>query len=207
MNALIWLGLYFLPFTSTQASPFGPEHDLVRDHSLVLLRDWVVVAPADETLDREDGVFRIGDALPLGGLADENFPAVREGNHRRRRSGALGILDHLGRVAFHDGDARVGRSEIDPDCLGHDESPVQRVLRGGAREIERASHLLRSARHHQSLRAARRRSDGHAPSGRSARNTSPGPQGQAASLTSIFLASLRAGFGMVIFNTPFDMVA
>ncbi len=42
---------------------------------------------------------------------------------------------------------------------------------------------------------------------RSARNTSPGPQGQAASLTSIFLASLRAGFGMVIFNTPFDMVA
>ena len=24
MKALIWLGLYFLPFTSTQASPFGP---------------------------------------------------------------------------------------------------------------------------------------------------------------------------------------
>ena len=109
-------------------------HDLVRDHSHVLLRDRVVVAPADQTLDREDGVFRIGDALPLGGLADENLAAVREGNHRRRRSCALGILDHFGLVAFHDGNARVGRSEIDPDCLGHDESPVQRVLRGGARD-------------------------------------------------------------------------
>ncbi|MEA2904399.1 MAG: hypothetical protein QOI12_1786 [Alphaproteobacteria bacterium] len=34
-----------------------------------------------------------------------------------------------------------------------------------------------------------------------------GPQGQAASLTSIFLDSGFAGFGIVIFRTPFDMVA
>jgi len=33
------------------------------------------------------------------------------------------------------------------------------------------------------------------------------PLGQAASLTSIFLAWLRAGFGMVTFKTPFDNVA
>ena len=182
-------------------------HDLVRDHSLVLLRDRVVIAPADEPLDREDGVFRIGDALPLGGLTDENLPAVCEGNHGGRRSCALGILDHFGRVAFHDGNARVGRSEIDPDCLGHDESPVQRMLRGGARDDRtcQPSAAARRGTISPSARLARRR--GRAPSGRSARNTSPGPQGQAASLTSIFLASLRAGFGMVIFNTPFDMVA
>ena len=178
-------------------------HDLVGDHSLVLLRDRVVVAPADQTLDREDGVLRIGDALPLGGLADQNFAAVREGDHRRRGPRALGILDHLGRVALHDGDARVGRSEIDPDCLGHDESPVQRDAAGRARAIECAGRCRR--RGNQSLRGALR--SGTCSVGRIARNTSPGPQGQAASLTSIFLASLRAGFGMVIFNTPFDMVA
>jgi hypothetical protein len=33
------------------------------------------------------------------------------------------------------------------------------------------------------------------------------PQGQAASLTSIFAAELRTGFGIVTFRTPFDMVA
>ena len=149
--------------------------DLVRDHSLVLLRDRVVVAPADQALDREDGVFRIGDALPLGGLADENFAAIGEGNHRRRRPCALGILDHLGLVAFHHGDARVGRSEIDPDCLGHDESPVQRMLRGGARDdrmcrpsaaLGAASSVLRPRTGTRSVREERPE---HVPAGRRVR--------------------------------------
>ena len=85
--------------------------------------------------------------------------------------------------------------------------------------IERASHLPRPARHRKSFgRECSARCQERVPDDclRSrwsvlrqggAPGTRPRAASQAASLTSIFLASLRAGFGMVIFNTPFDMVA
>jgi hypothetical protein len=34
-------------------------------------------AAADQALDGEDGVFGVGDGLPLGGLADEAFVSVK----------------------------------------------------------------------------------------------------------------------------------
>ena len=97
--------------------------DLVRDHALVFLRHRVVVAPADQALDRKDRVLGIGDALPLRRLPDEDFAGIGKGDHRRRRPRALRILDDLRLVAFHHGDARIGRSEIDSNCLSHDVSP------------------------------------------------------------------------------------
>src|SRR5260370_5443953 len=87
--------------------------------------------------------------------------------------------------------------------------------------IERASHLPRPARHgtvSPSGANVRRGAQERVPDDclRSrwsvlrqggAPGTRPRAASQAASLTSIFLGSLRAGFGMVIFNTPFDMEA
>ena len=93
--------------------------DLVGDELLVLLDHRVVVAPADQALDREDGLFRIGDRLALGRLADETLAIVGEGDDRRGGARTLGVLDDFGRRAFHDGDAGIGSAEVDADDLSH----------------------------------------------------------------------------------------
>ena len=93
--------------------------DLVGDELLVLLDHRVVVAAADQALDREEGALGIGDRLALGRLADEALAVVGEGDDRRRGAHALGVLDDLRRLAIHDGDARIGGAEIDPDDLSH----------------------------------------------------------------------------------------
>src|SRR5258705_6820341 len=67
----------------------------------------------------------------------------------------------------------------------------------GDRCAERAGSVLPRAR----------RESGNVLAGRTPRARSPGAARQAASLTSIFLASERAGLGIVIFRTPFDIVA
>jgi hypothetical protein len=56
----------------------------------------IVVAAADQALDREQGVLGVGDRLALGRLADETLAVVGERDHGRRRARALGVLDHLG---------------------------------------------------------------------------------------------------------------
>ena len=94
-------------------------HDLVGDELLVLLDHRVVVAPADQALDREDGAFGIGDRLALGRLADEPLAVVGEGDDRGRGAHALRVLDDLRRLAFHHGDARIGGAEVDADDLAH----------------------------------------------------------------------------------------
>ena len=96
--------------------------DLVGDELLVLLHHRVVVAPADQALDREDGLFRIGDRLALGRLADETLAVVGEGDDRRRGARAFGVLDDFRSFAFHDGDARIGGAEVDADDLAHGSS-------------------------------------------------------------------------------------
>ncbi len=93
--------------------------DLVGDELLVLLDHRVVVAPSDQALDREDGLFRVGDRLAFRRLADETLAIVREGDDRRRGARALRVLDDLGGCAFHDGDAGIGRAEVDADDLSH----------------------------------------------------------------------------------------
>src|SRR3546814_4049750 len=73
----------------------------------------VVVATADQPLDREERVFRIGDGLALGRLPDQPLAALGKGDHRGRRSNAFGVLDHLGLRALHDGDAGVRGAQVD----------------------------------------------------------------------------------------------
>ncbi|EHH12994.1 NAD-specific glutamate dehydrogenase [Mesorhizobium amorphae CCNWGS0123] len=94
-------------------------HDLVGDKLLVLLRNRIVIAAADQALDREDGVFRIGDRLALGRLADEALAVTADGDDGRGRARAFRILDDLRLLAIHDGDTGVGRSKIDTDYFCH----------------------------------------------------------------------------------------
>ena len=93
--------------------------DLVGDELLVLFNHRIVVAAADQPLDCEDGLFRIGDSLALGRLANETLAVVAEGDDRRRRAHAFSVLDNFRRLAFHDGDARIGGAEVDADDLAH----------------------------------------------------------------------------------------
>src|SRR6185312_6648009 len=72
--------------------------------------------------------------LAFGRLADETLAVVRERNDRRSRPHAFGVLDNLRRLAFHDGDARVGRAEVDADDLAH---VLSSQLRQAGRALQR----------------------------------------------------------------------
>ena len=124
MKAEICEGEYCLPSEVTQASPLAALDDLVGDEAHVLLGHRIVERAADQALDREEGALRIGHGLALGRLADEALAVVGEGDDRGRGARALGILDDLGRRPFHDGDAGIGRAEVDADDFSHKVSPV-----------------------------------------------------------------------------------
>src|SRR5690606_30237785 len=94
-------------------------HDLVGNEFLVLLDHRVVVAPADQTLDREEGVLRVGDRLSLGRLADEALVRIGKSHDRRRGAGAFRVLDHPAILAVHHSDAGIGRTEVDADYFCH----------------------------------------------------------------------------------------
>src|SRR5262249_47471330 len=73
--------------------------DLVRNE-LDLVQD-LVVATTHEPLDREDGVLRIRDRLPLGHLTDENLAVLGETHDRWCESAAFLIRDHGWITAFY----------------------------------------------------------------------------------------------------------
>jgi len=100
MKALIWLGLYFLAPDLDPGVAIVAGHDVISHHRLVFRGDRVVMASPDQSLDRVYGVFRIGDALALGRLADQHFTVVGEGDHRRRGAAAFGIFNDRGLVSF-----------------------------------------------------------------------------------------------------------
>ena len=97
----------------------GTANDLVGDERHVLFADRIVELPPDQPLDREDRALGIGHRLPLGGLTHETFAVVGERDNGRRRARALRILNHLGRRALHDSDARIGRAKVDANYFRH----------------------------------------------------------------------------------------
>ena len=94
-------------------------HDLVGHQLGVLLGDRVVEAAADEALHRENRIVGIGDRLALRRLADQSLAVLGESDDGRRGARAFAILDDLRLAAFHDGDAAVGRAQVDSNDLGH----------------------------------------------------------------------------------------
>ncbi len=73
MKAEICDGEYFSPLIFDPGVAVAAIDDGVGDVLLVLF-DLGVVGPApDQALDGKDGVFRVGDGLALGRLADQTF--------------------------------------------------------------------------------------------------------------------------------------
>ncbi len=93
--------------------------DLVGNQAHVLLGHRIVEGAADQPLDGEKGVFRIGDGLALGRLADQALAIVGKGDDRGRGARAFGVLDDLGSGAFHHRHAGIGGAEIDADYFSH----------------------------------------------------------------------------------------
>ncbi len=93
--------------------------DFIGNQLLVLFGDRIVEPAANQALDGEQRVFRVGHRLALGRLPDQAFAVFGEGDHRRRRARAFGVFDDLGLLAFHQGDAGVGGAQVDSYDLAH----------------------------------------------------------------------------------------
>ena len=90
----------------------------LRDDSPVLcvfLDLLILVLTTDETLEREDGVRRVDDGLTLRGQTDETLSVLRERDDRGCRPRTFGVLNHLRRLALHNGDAGICCSKVDTD--------------------------------------------------------------------------------------------
>ena len=63
---------------------------------LTVLFDFRVSEPAaDQPLDREKGVFRVGHRLALGRMTDQTLAVFREGDHGRGCPHTFGVFDYL----------------------------------------------------------------------------------------------------------------
>ncbi|MNE61293.1 NAD-specific glutamate dehydrogenase [compost metagenome] len=97
--------------------------DLVRHHLDVFLHDVFFEATTDQTLNRVQGVVRVGDGLTLGRLTNQNLAIVGVGDDRRRGTRAFSVLDNFDVAVFQDGDAGVGGPQVDTDDFAHVNSP------------------------------------------------------------------------------------
>ncbi len=79
----------------------------------------IAVLPADQALDREHRLLRVGDRLALGDLPHEPVAVRREGDDRRRRAAAVAVRQHPRREGLDHRDAAVRGAEIDADDLPH----------------------------------------------------------------------------------------
>ena len=77
--------------------------------------------------------FGIGDGLAAGRLADEDIALVGERDDARRQPIAFRVGDDLRFFAFHHGDDRVGRAQVDADdffASSHVFPLLEKVARG-----------------------------------------------------------------------------
>jgi hypothetical protein len=117
----------------------GAGHDVVR-HGLQLGLHLFVPA-ADEPLGRRDRPLGIEDGLPAGQLADEAVALLGEGDHRGCGPGTFGVRDHGRLTTLDGGDHRIGRAQVDANCLGHDRLSSSRAgsVQGPCRGLRGAS--------------------------------------------------------------------
>ncbi|ELA00912.1 NAD-specific glutamate dehydrogenase [Cupriavidus sp. HMR-1] len=93
--------------------------DRVRHQADVLLDFLLFELAADQALHRVQRVTRVGDGLALGRRANQDLAIFHVGDDRRRGACAFGVLDDFRRVAFQNGHAAVGGTEVDTDDLTH----------------------------------------------------------------------------------------
>src|SRR5690606_38529394 len=78
----------------------------------------------DQTLNRVQGVVRVGHCLALGRLANQDFAVVGVSDDGRRGASAFSVLQHLDVAVFQNGDSGVGGPQVDTDGFTHENSPV-----------------------------------------------------------------------------------
>ncbi len=89
--------------------------DFVGHVLLVVLNCRVIKSATNESFGCKDGVFGVGDGLPLGGSADKFLTLLGESNHGRSGSVTLSVFNDLGGAAFHEGHTGVGGTQVDTD--------------------------------------------------------------------------------------------
>ena len=93
--------------------------DLVRQNPFGALHLGVIHAPPHQALDRKDRVLGIDHRLPLGHLPDQSFSVGVKSHYRGAQTPPLCRRNNGRLAAFHHGDRRIGRSQIDTYYLGH----------------------------------------------------------------------------------------
>ena len=79
----------------------------------VILHLLVVELPTNQAFEGEDGVLRVHDRLSLGREPNETLAMLGERDDGGCCPCAFRVLDDTGSLALHDGDAGVGRSQVD----------------------------------------------------------------------------------------------
>lgn len=89
--------------------------NLIGESLKILLDHGVIESSSDKSLGSVDGVFWVGDGLSLGWGSDDSLFISSEGDNGWSSSLTFGIFENLGSGTFHDGNTRVGGSQIDTD--------------------------------------------------------------------------------------------
>ncbi len=75
----------------------------------------VVELPTDQTLEGEDGILRIHNCLSLSRQANKTLAVLGERDDGGSCPCTFRVLDDAGSLTLHDGDARVGRAQVNTD--------------------------------------------------------------------------------------------
>ena len=77
----------------------------------------------DQTLDREDGVGRVGHSLAFGRSANQDFAILHVSHDGRGRATAFGIFDNTNLVAIQHRYTAIGGSKVNTNDFAHDFLP------------------------------------------------------------------------------------
>jgi len=75
----------------------------------------VVELPTNQTLEGKDGVLRVHNCLSFSRQSNKTLAMLGERDDGGRCPCSFRVLDDAGSLALHDGDARVGRSQVNAD--------------------------------------------------------------------------------------------
>ena len=78
----------------------------------VILDLRVLELSTNKTLESEDGILGVHDGLTLGWETNQTFSVLCERDNGRSRSCTLSVFNNPRRLALHDRDTRICRSQI-----------------------------------------------------------------------------------------------
>ena len=75
----------------------------------------VVELPTNQALEGKDGILRVHNCLSFSRQTNKTFPMLGERDDGGCCPCSFRVLDDAGSLALHDGDARVGRAQVNTD--------------------------------------------------------------------------------------------